>query len=456
MAETTVQASASPLIEIVVDYYDAHHKTKLSKHSNAARIASLVAEGLKIGEAEFVTYAMFTQQKDHDGYRTYQELKTIFPEELPGFRRHFDLAAGTLRARFGGDDMQKHQTERAGVAGALLVMNRIFDLHEADWHKIPESGLKDLDFLLASTGSGYIEVEAKGSVVQSAQMRAEVSHAKGEIGEKKAAQRADGNKNDLFGVITAIPTSANEKARCWLLDPPAQPVDMPPAKYKILARLNYYLESIARFSQMRMLIALSNRIATLRRLDNYIALDELPLVDSRGEPFRFHPSLEQYKTMLLKDKVVGRAFPISGTEFFFYGFDVAIFDLLTVQNFESIGHFRSTIEGNHDLDFVVVLDGNDLKRFEISPERNGYEPYDKSQRWWVAHMQGRLAVTGSGRATAILHDNASDDGGLAAALAIAATTPQSLTPPLMLGQGQAPLETLWAPSRARVPIPTLG
>lgn len=458
MPSIVAQTPSSPLVEFSVEYYDAEHKQKLSNYPSVQAIESLVTTGLAVEEIEIVTMTLFREQKVHPGFRGYHDLKKYAPGEIGKFRRYFDISSGTIRAIFDGNNTPTECIDGVGVAGALLAMNKIFGLHEADWEKLKVGSVKDLDYmypstgLLASTGTQFIEVEAKGSVVRSAEMKGEVSNAMGDIRRKKEVQRSRGNNNELFGVITSIPTGSNEKARCRLLDPPAQPVGMNAGKYKLLARLTYYLGSISRFSQLRMLTALSNRIRAISRVDDYAALNELPLVDARGEPFRFHPSLEQYKTTSKNDKVVGRVFPISQDEYFFYGFDVAIFDLVAEQNFESIVAFRSSLEGSHELDMDALLDGNDLEQFDIVPQTRGYRPYDKSNRWWTAKLRGRIVITGSGRATGTLRDEASSGSDLLRQAENAATSQaQPLLEPPRLSMG----EHLNA-FRGNLPIPTLS
>lgn len=175
---TILRSDAVPQMRIPVDYYDDSHKVLLQKHSHAKQIEDLVRNGISIDANELVTHMLFTEQKNYDGFRTYNDLKTMLPEQIKQFQRYFELTGSTLQAKFPPDDMN-NWTERVGVAGALVVMNKIFGLHEADWEKLPISRKgKALDFSLldrsqnldgatASTGSKFIEVEGKGAVVES-------------------------------------------------------------------------------------------------------------------------------------------------------------------------------------------------------------------------------------------------------------------------------------------------
>jgi hypothetical protein len=195
-------------------------------------------------------------------------------------------------------------------------MNAIFDLNEADWQRIPEEDNKTLDFRYAATDDGFVEVEAKATIVENVDAKEPgVSKHKTDIAAKKESQRELNNSADLFGVIVAIPSKRSQVAKCWLLDPPATPIATDPKKYCLLARLSFYLEHIRLFSQIRMLIALANRIKTIAVMDQYEQLDGVGLVDGRGDPFVFLPSLLYDKTTLWGERVIGRVFPISGNGF---------------------------------------------------------------------------------------------------------------------------------------------
>ena len=131
---------ASKNVVFTLDYYDGHHKSMLLKHRLAARITGLVSTSLQLSEDEFFTYMVFTEQAPHQGFRNYSELKSKLPGRISYFRDYLDTTDGTVRPKL--LPLKRDITERVGVSTALLLMNRIFNLHQADWECIPESNKK--------------------------------------------------------------------------------------------------------------------------------------------------------------------------------------------------------------------------------------------------------------------------------------------------------------------------
>ena len=175
-----------------VEYYDEQHKSLLKQYSCYDEIEKLVVNCFTVSEEEFHSYALFREQKNYDGWRTYQELKLKIPSRLLSFKEYFSVNNGLLRSRFShANDREKHLTEAIGVGAGLALVSQLYGLTEADWERIPETNEKDLDFEIASNGKEYIEVEVKGAVVQNINIKSEISGRARHIKDKKKKNQKD-------------------------------------------------------------------------------------------------------------------------------------------------------------------------------------------------------------------------------------------------------------------------
>ena len=309
----------SQQIRFNIDYYNNEHRDILMKHKCADRIKNLVDFGLSEKEKEFQVNAMFTEQDGRPGFRNYSELKHLMPSRIQLLEDYIDTSNGTVRSLVPG---QKNRvTEIVGVATALSVMNQVFNLHRADWERIPEtSKRKTMDFQLASDGNDFILVEAKGTVFETGNLHRDADLEQ-HIKDKKRAHLAENtNLTSLFGVITGIPCQLGKMAQCLLLDPLFENIEMDPAKYRLLARLYFYSRILRVISRGQLVRALLNRIEVLKRSSKYTEFDGLPLVDIYEEPIVPPPENTSsiWNKTVVKDKIVGQMFPISKADFFLF------------------------------------------------------------------------------------------------------------------------------------------
>lgn len=200
------------ILKIKLDYYDKKEKEKFKKNSNKTifdRIESLTGQTIEISKSEFLTYFLFKEKNDIDGFRTFHELSLKVPFRQAYIDDYLEFSSGTIKAKHKNhktDDV----TERLGIALSLCVANKIHDLTEADWKKIKEERTKTLDYEHASTGSSYIYVESKGSIIENTEKRSlstAISSHKSSIVDKKDVRRPPAlvKKRDIYyGIIGAI------------------------------------------------------------------------------------------------------------------------------------------------------------------------------------------------------------------------------------------------------------
>lgn len=378
-----------------VSYYDNNHRAKLLKHKYFYKIERLINRGLEVDDYEFIIYSIFREQKNYPSWRTYQELKNHLPYRIDTFRKYFDTNSGTLRARFPSKDFDLVQTESSGIAASLLLMNRIYDLHEADWQRIPITRKKSLDFELASNGTEYIQVEAKGTVFDDGQ-HPKASSQKSSIEAKKEAQRKTSSSNtSFFGVITGIPHHHTVSSQCLLLDPPADVIAEDPKKYQLLARLYFYAEYLRTISRSNLVMALMNRIQDLQLSERYLDFDGIPLLNTYGERLEMPPA-SIYNKSFVNDKIAGNFFPISRTEFFYSAINLEVYRLIVNQNFDDIRSYKSEpIESPSNLrEIEARVNIDDLKRFEIPVEK--FERIPQTNEVLV-NLRGKIHINLSGR-----------------------------------------------------------
>ena len=123
-----------------VEYYNDEHKRLLEKYSCSDEIRRVINDGLKVTEEEFFSYALFREQKNHDGWQTYQDLKTKIPNRLLIFKEYYSVDNGLLCSRFNlANDRENHLTESIGVGAGLVLISQLYGLTEADWERIPVS-----------------------------------------------------------------------------------------------------------------------------------------------------------------------------------------------------------------------------------------------------------------------------------------------------------------------------
>lgn len=390
--------SKSPELRFDISFYDDKHRDALMKHKYAHRIKQLVDFGLSEKEKEFQVYAMFTEQDGRPKFRNYSELKQLVPDRIQQLKDYLDTNKGTVRSLVPPGKNQV--TERVGVAAALLVVNKIFGLHRADWERIPEtSKRKTMDFQLASDGTEFILVEAKGTVFETENLHRDADLER-HIKEKKKAHLAENTDlTSLFGVITGIPCELEKTAQCLLLDPLFENIRMDAAKYQLLARLYFYSRIMRVISRGQLVRALLNRIAVLERASNYTEFDKLPLVDIYGEPIAPPPENTSsiWNKTVVKDKIVGQMFPVSKTDFVYYALDMDIYRLMVEQNFEAIRKFSSTL-GEQFIENVTynnaIVDVRDLQEYGIPYE--SFEKFDEANKAIMA-LTGGVNYSPSGQ-----------------------------------------------------------
>ena len=384
------------MIKFDVKYYDNKQKILFQKSPFFNKIQKVITDGIEIDEHEFEIYTNFIHQKPFDGWRTKKDLKAHFGSRMDTFRDYFDYSSGSISAYFRGqNNVPNHLIERAGVGVSLIVMNEIFDLHEADWEKIGITRRADLDFR-ASTGNHFVEVEAKGTIHDEESINSSISQQKKSILKKKETKRnVKISNSSMFGVITSFPCEQNRNATCRLLDPPSTQTKEDPLLYKILSRLYFYWKNLRIISDTDLLLALRNRIQALENVSNYKDFDGLQLLSRNGKPFSISEKNYPTKTMSFNNKILGDVFPLSQTLLFYYAFDFEVLKQIKNQKFTEINNYKSKLPPFlKNISTKAHIHIDDLKRFKIT--QDGIDEV-KGTKYYIAPIIGSVYNSKSGR-----------------------------------------------------------
>jgi len=154
-------------IKVKVDFYDEEQKKKLLAYPTSQQIMDIIHNEVQIPIEEFLTYYLFHRKRPGKiGYRNYEELGKNIGKSLSDLEDFITFNGISIATPIDIGKQDLHITERVGESIGLSVVNRIHNISEADWDRIPETkGFKVFDYQVASDGTLIIQVETKGSSV---------------------------------------------------------------------------------------------------------------------------------------------------------------------------------------------------------------------------------------------------------------------------------------------------
>lgn len=253
-------------------------------HPYLKTLQTLEKQGLDIAPDAFVHWALCLELSDDVGYRTKKELERWITSLRESLTRHCTMDGPSLRWRRAP---LRPTTEYLGVGGSLTLATRVFDLSDADVHRIPEATTKTMDFEFIRNNGGVkilVEVESKGT----ADAAARHDHAKS-IRDKKTELRADPNrpKTLLCGIIVDVPYTEAGEAKLSFLDPPPETPNADPEWIQLIRRLRYYRCALRLFYRGALTFALADRIRVLEQPEmaesgRWRAFDKLRLPRADG------------------------------------------------------------------------------------------------------------------------------------------------------------------------------
>lgn len=399
-------------IKLNLNFYDNKQKKLFEAYSNFPEIEKLVSSPIFIDESEFLAHFLFTEQKDKDGFRTYDELREKVGDRISYIRDYVNMDHGTINCHeFSSEQNYKDIVERLGVAGSLSVMNKLHNLTEADWTRIPidsapkEKRIKTMDFEIASDGNKYVIVESKGSIAEDNQKKtSSVSQHKHHIIEKKQALPKSNRENLCYGVITVMDTK--QTLQSWLIDPNSPFIEIDPQKYRLLARLYFYWENlrIVGFND-RLLLILINRIKIIEAAGrNYLDFNEIPFLNGQGNELQIQShGITPGRNAKIEDEdfpVVGRGFFLDGRTLVFLGFLESVGNLILSQDFEQL--LKPNFKSKQDEKVLTVRIEIDNEELVNMVKQAVFADFIRTEEYIMVKMKGKFYYTNTGRVFGII------------------------------------------------------
>lgn len=349
------------MLEIDLDYYDKNHKSLLSQGAYATlKTAKRLEDFRKVGKipkGDFFNYFLIHRSANPD-YDTYSKRIANVDQAVAWVAGALDTSS-TIKCLAGCVGLQ----ERVGEAVCLSVAGAMFELTAADWAIIPIQGGKQahktFDFertMIGITGtSDVIQVEAKGSFIpDNTQKHPNVSAHSSSIAKKKAniTKNAATYKHPAtarYGMIAAI--DATHKAKCWLLDPPAEPFEGDARKFKAANRLDYVADMVSLLAPKALLPGVIRQRAEQWR-NGESSVSPSPI----GAPYTLHNYVSMFlargKIWLVEHDIVGQLYVGKTEGIFFIGLLGKVVREAIMQDVDAIADsrydtsvIRATIKG---------------------------------------------------------------------------------------------------------------
>jgi hypothetical protein len=335
-------------LKLSVNYYNAEEKTLFQLYPNFATLSGMLDREFSISKAEFVSYMMFIDQADDDGWRTYPELRDRVQNRLGDIEDILDFSNGSIQSKLSSKRMNAcKMTERIGVSLGINVINKFHGLTEADWAItddicIDGKRIKDFDYEipLASDGTKFIQVENKGTVndINSFKTPSVSKHyssikaKKNSILARELSQGIPRHQNIFYGTIGVL--DSQNTAKVWLVDPPAFEVEWNPLKFKLISRLIYYSKLFSEIGiHNRFQIALDKRIHQLFTAKDIIEFNRVPL----DVPLKTYTYIKKNNFVNINNnEAFGTFFFINSNEVFLVALPKVIIRLVLLQNFDGI------------------------------------------------------------------------------------------------------------------------
>ena len=358
-------------INLSLEFYDDAQRSLFEKYPNGETIIRLTENPISVRKDEILAYMMFTEQKEVDGFKTYEDLQNRIGSRLGDIEDYLTFSDGSLSAKFIGDEMYPDFTERIGVSLGICTINSIHSLHEADWKKILEERGRNanptFDFKntnIASTGYNFIQVENKGSIVENnTQKISSVPGHFNSINRKKKYVRTIEkemnvplHKNLYYGTISVLDNHKNSVPKVWLVDPPVFEIEMNPRKYKILSRLHFYLDEFKNIGVKESLInAFEKRINALEETSE---IDKFANKQLDYEyPVPYHLYMDGFMFASINwNEAFGRVYFIEYKETlvpYVVAFPKRLMQLIIYQDFNAILNYK--YKPDYDLSNVELL-----------------------------------------------------------------------------------------------------
>lgn len=278
----------SKFINISVECYDKEHLGYFSDSTRypaevISRVGGLKSSPFKLDVGEFLIYYLFHLKKNKPKtYRTRGDLSVKLSYALTTLEEWVVYTDSSLSVCDDADEIPVNVKEQIGEAVGMAVTAYLNNITNADWAIIPVLRVKALDFYLAGTSNGAIQLETKGSHVKNCNHKNGIYTHKANISAKKKTTKLNPIKkypgDYLFGTISVIDNEPTRNVKCWLVDPEPQRFDYDKYKTRLLIRLKNALALLRLISPDSRLIALlKERIVLINGSSDYLQYNNISL-----------------------------------------------------------------------------------------------------------------------------------------------------------------------------------
>ncbi len=417
-----------PNFNIDIAYYNDEQRNLFQGFPNAASLNQIVQNGITITEDEFLAYMMFTWQMDVNGFRTYADLRALVQDNLGAVNQLLSFNNGSIQARVIGNDlMQTEYTERIGVSLGLCLLNKIHNLTAADWKKIPTVPGRnghptfDFDIPIASMGNNFIQGENKGSAVtdNSIQNNSIEAHYSSLIRKKRYVREQETqmqipiHQNLYYGTIGVLDNRPNSKAKIWLVDPPAFEIEMDPKKYKLIARLNFYLDEFRNIGvKKRITEALEERIKEIELSKDFMQLNFKILDDKFPVSGGYYLYMEgRMFASIDTNEAFGRIFLIEDKQrvaAYLIAYPKTIMRLIVRQDFEAILDYAYSSDFMKEkIQVLMKYSNSDFAEYKL--QDNLKFIFNERNRFFEAIYFGKVNYTSDGRIFGVLENKKTEN-----------------------------------------------
>jgi hypothetical protein len=281
------------MIKASVEYYNNEEADLFKSYNNYIEINDKIQSGITIPKSEVLTYLMFTEQAEEDGWRTYKDLQERVQKRYADIEDILNFDDDSIKSKQSSTRMNASGlTERLGVSLGLNVVNQLHNLSEADWSitkdkYIGGKRIKDFDYEieLASDGQRFIQVENKGNVCadnskKNSSVSKHYSSIKGKKNEILRTEKSNNiplSENIYYGTIGVI--DDQNIAKVWLVDPDPFQLEIGPRLFRLTTRLKFYLNLFKAVEIRKVIVdALEERIEKIEQSRRYQEFNKIRLV----------------------------------------------------------------------------------------------------------------------------------------------------------------------------------
>lgn len=402
-------------IKVYVEFYDDKEKDAiLDSNSKKDEILKIVnnKNGYDIPIEDFLVFYLY-HKRGNNVSPEYENIKSIrqFVKDnknslIMPFNGFIECSGPSIRSLVEPYKLKKEKiTEYIGESVGLSLFSEIYELGEQDWVSIDEhpgnNGWQTMDYetylSIASTGTRFVQIEAKGRTVPDNTNCQSMSDVVEDIKGKK--DDTNNHSTDYlngkcvrYGTITILDMLPKGILRCKLVDPFPKDIIVDPEYFRLITRMQFlydWISFVAPRSQLT--AALYTRIKDLKNIEKKSDLKNKILTRTNGKPFKIS-TLVNNKSHTTDGSAVGQVIPLSEKEYFFIGIDSELFTLAIEQNWDQILKYKYPHKTKSDMDVECVFSTKSREGYNFSSTIK----FNEKKKYYSIILPGRIHYSRGG------------------------------------------------------------